>query len=59
MIEDWRKLQNEELHNMYASKNIIRTIKSKRMRLAAHVVCMGLKRNAYRLLQESKKELDH
>jgi hypothetical protein len=45
---DWRQLQNE-LHNMYASKNIIRTIKSRRMKWAGHVACMGLKRNAYRL----------
>jgi hypothetical protein len=34
---DWRKLHNEELHNLYFSPNIIRTIKSRRMRLAGYV----------------------
>jgi hypothetical protein len=31
---DWRKLHNEELHNLYSSPNIIRTIKPRRMRVA-------------------------
>jgi hypothetical protein len=47
---DWRKLHNEELHNLYSSPNIIRTIKSKRMRWAGHVARMGERRNAYRIL---------
>jgi hypothetical protein len=47
---DWRKLHNGELHNMYSSPNKIRMIKSRRMRLAVHVVRMGVKRNAYRIL---------
>jgi hypothetical protein len=34
---DWRELHNEELHNLYSSPNIIRTIKSLRMRWAGHV----------------------
>jgi hypothetical protein len=38
---DWRKLNNEELHNLYSSPNIIRMIKSKRMRWAGHVARMG------------------
>jgi hypothetical protein len=46
----WRKLHNEELHDLYSSPNIIRTIKSRRMRWAEHVARMGKKRNAYRLL---------
>jgi hypothetical protein len=33
----WRKLHNEELHNLYSSPNIIRMIKSRRMRWAGHV----------------------
>jgi hypothetical protein len=47
---DWRQLHNEELHNLYSSPNIIRIIKSRRMRWAGHVARMGEKRNAYRLL---------
>jgi hypothetical protein len=43
---DWRKLHNEELHNLYSSPDIIRLIKSRRMRLAGHVARMGVKRNA-------------
>jgi hypothetical protein len=38
---DWRKLHNEELHNWYSSPSIIRMIKSKRMRRAGHLECMG------------------
>jgi hypothetical protein len=34
---DWRKLHNDELHNFYSSPNIIRMIKSRRMRWAGHV----------------------
>jgi hypothetical protein len=39
----WRKLHNEELHNLYAlpSTSIIRMIKSRRMRLAGHIARMG------------------
>jgi hypothetical protein len=41
MVGDWRKLHNEDLHNMRFSPSIIRMIKSKRMRLAGHVTRMG------------------
>jgi hypothetical protein len=37
---DWRKLHNEELHNLYCSPNIIRMMKSRRMRWAGHVTGM-------------------
>jgi hypothetical protein len=37
----WRKLHNDELHNLYSSPNIVRTIKSRRMRWAGHVARMG------------------
>jgi hypothetical protein len=47
---EWRKLYNEELHNLYSSPSIIRIIKSRRMRWAEHVARMGEKRNVYRLL---------
>jgi hypothetical protein len=46
----WRKLHNEELHNLYFSPSIIRIIKSRRMRWTGHVAQMGEKRNMYRLL---------
>jgi hypothetical protein len=44
------KLHNEELHNLYSSPNIIRMIKSRRMRWAGHVALMGEMWNAYRIL---------
>jgi hypothetical protein len=47
---EWRKLHNEELHDLYSSPNIIRIIKSRRMRWAGHLARMREKRNAYRLL---------
>jgi hypothetical protein len=47
---EWRKVQNEELHDLYASPSIIRIIKVRRMRWAGHVARMGEKRNAYRML---------
>jgi hypothetical protein len=47
---DWRKLHNEELHNLYSSPNIIRMIKSRKMRWTGHVARMGETRNAYRIL---------
>jgi hypothetical protein len=46
----WRKLHNEELHNLYTSPSKIRIIKSRRMRWAGHVARMGKKRTAYRIL---------
>jgi hypothetical protein len=45
----WRKLHNEELHNLYSFPSVIRTIKSRRMRLAGHVARMETM-NAYRIL---------
>jgi hypothetical protein len=45
----WRKLHNDELHNLYSSLNI-RVIKSRRMRWAGHVACMGEGRGVYRVL---------
>jgi hypothetical protein len=56
----WRKLHNEELHNLYSSPSIIRIIKLKRMRWAGHVTRMREKRNVYRLFvgkPEGKKPL--
>jgi hypothetical protein len=42
----WRKLHNDELHSLYSSLNIIRVIKSKRIRWAGHVARMGKGRRA-------------
>jgi hypothetical protein len=53
-----RKLLTEELHNLYSSPNIIKMMKSRRMRWARHVPRFGEKRNAYRFWWESQKERD-
>jgi hypothetical protein len=50
VMRGWRKLHNEELHNLYSSPNITRMIKSRRMRWAGHVAPMGKTRNACRIL---------
>jgi hypothetical protein len=47
---EWRKLHSGELHNLYSSPDIIRQIKSRRMRWAGHVARMGEGRNVYRVL---------
>ena len=44
---EWRKVHNEELNDLYCSPNIVRMIKSRRMRLAGHVARMGKKRGVY------------
>jgi hypothetical protein len=49
VTEEWRKLHNEELHDLYSSPSIIRIMKLRRMRWAGHVARKGEKRNAYRL----------
>jgi hypothetical protein len=47
---EWRKLHNEELHNLYSSPGIIRQVKSRRMRWAGHVARMGEERKVYKVL---------
>ena len=44
---EWRKLHSQKLYDMYCSQNIIRVIKSRRMRWARHVACMGDRRAAH------------
>jgi hypothetical protein len=46
---EWRKVHNEELHDVYSSPSIITIMKLRRMRFTGHVARMGEKSNAYRL----------
>jgi hypothetical protein len=56
---DWRKLHNEELHNLYSSSNIIIMINSRRMRWAGHVTRMGAKMDVYRIFVGKPEERRH
>jgi len=47
---EWRRLYNEELNDLYSSPNIVRVIKSRRMRWAGHVARMGEERGVYKVL---------
>jgi len=47
---EWRRLHNEELNDLYSSPNIVRVIKSRRMRRAEHVARMGEERGVCRVL---------
>ena len=47
---EWRKLHNEELHSLYRSPNIVRVIKSRRLRWAEHVARMDEGRRAFKIL---------
>jgi len=60
VTEEWRRLHNEELNDLYSSPNIVRLIKSRRMRWAGHVARMGEERGVYRVLMgkpEGKRPL--
>jgi hypothetical protein len=46
----WRKMHNDELSGLYSSPNIVRVIKSRRMKWAGHVARMGEGRGSYRVL---------
>jgi hypothetical protein len=57
---EWRKLHNEELHNLYSFPDIIRQVKSRRMRWAGHVARMVDERKVYKVLVgklEGKRQL--
>ena len=56
---DWRRLRNEELYDLYSSLNIIRVIKSRRMRWVGHVESMGDERGAYRVWWGILRKGDH
>jgi hypothetical protein len=58
---EWRKLHNEELHDLYSSPNIVRVIKSRRMRWAGHAERVGEERGVCRVLvgkREGKRPLE-
>jgi hypothetical protein len=55
MMGDWRKLHNEVLQNLHSSPNVIKMIKSRRMRWIEYVVRMEENRNAYRILVGTKE----
>jgi hypothetical protein len=55
----WRKLHNEELHNLKFSPSIIGMIKSRRIRWAGYVARIGEKRNTCKILVGKPKERDH
>jgi len=50
VMGEWRRLHNEELNDLYPSPNIVRVIKSRRMRWAGHVTRMVDERGVYRFL---------
>ena len=50
VTREWRKLHNEEFNDLCSSPNIVRVIKSRRMRCAGHVARMGERRGIYRVL---------
>jgi hypothetical protein len=52
----WRKLHNEELNNLYSLPNIVRVVKSRRMRWAGHVARMREGRAVYRVLVGKPEE---
>jgi hypothetical protein len=47
---EWRKLHNEELNDLYSLPNIVRVVKSRRMRWAGHVARIGEERGVHRVL---------
>ena len=60
VTREWRKLRNEEPNDLYFSPNIVRVIKSRRMRWAGHVACMEEGRGMHKVLvgkPEGKRSL--
>jgi hypothetical protein len=56
---EWRKLHNEELNYLYFSPTNYRVTKSKRMRWAGHVACMGERRGVYRVVVRKSEGKNH
>jgi hypothetical protein len=59
MVGDWRKLHNEELHKLHSPLNIIKMIKSRRMRWTGNVAHLGRRGIYTEFWWESQKERDH
>jgi hypothetical protein len=49
VTREWREIHNEKLHGLYFTRDIVRVIKSGRMRWGEHVACIGERRGAYRV----------
>ena len=56
---EWRRLHNEELNDLYSSPNIVRVIKSRRMRWVGHVARMGEERGCIGSWWENRRKRDH
>ena len=56
---EWRRLHNEELNDLYSSSNIVRVIKSRRMRWSGHVAHMGEERGSIGPWWGTRRERDH
>ena len=59
VMEKWRRLHKEELNDLYSSPNIVRVIKSRRLRWAGHVARMGEERGVYRVLVGKPEGRNH
>jgi hypothetical protein len=58
VTEEWRKLHNEELRDLYSSSSIIRINKSRRMSWSGHVARMGRRATCIRYWWERQRERD-
>jgi hypothetical protein len=56
---EWKKLHNEELNDLYSLPNILRIVKSRRLRRAGNVAGMGEERGVHRLLVGNLRERGH
>ena len=59
VMEKWRRLHKEELNDLYSSPNIVRVIKSRRLRWAGHVARMGEERGRIGSWWGNRRERDH
>ena len=59
VMREWKRLHNEELNDLYCSPNIVRVIKSRRMRWVGHVAHMGKERGTIGSWWGNRSERDH